>query len=68
MHHETPFGARVPAMPAARRRTAPVWQFNAVALGLCAIITLSILVPLSFYLAGARLIEIEASLAAKARV
>ncbi|WP_377299765.1 hypothetical protein [Rhizobium sp. SGZ-381] len=69
MHHSTtPFGVRAPALPTARRRAAPVWQFNAVAIGLCAIVTLSILAPLSLYLAGSRLQQIEARLAANARV
>jgi hypothetical protein len=69
MHHSTtPFGARVPALPSAKRRAAPLWQFNAVAIGLGAIVTLSILAPLSLYLAGSRLVEIEARLAADARV
>jgi hypothetical protein len=66
--HKNPFGARVPAMPAATRRAAPVWQFNAVVIGLAAILIIAILAPLSVYLAGSRLIEIEAQLAAAARV
>ncbi|WP_377299796.1 hypothetical protein [Rhizobium sp. SGZ-381] len=65
---ENPFGARVPALPVAPRRAAPVWQFNAVALGLALIVALSVLAPLSLYLAGSRLVVFEARLAAAARV